>query len=512
MSTANVKRGVKHMRTLTHLFTALALAGSLAACKKGGEGSKDPGSKGAKKTQGTRDVPTVQAKAEFDKVAAAYEKDVLEGSEPSAEACNKYVGKFQKLYKQFGDQMTIAEFNAAALQERCGDKGSAEKSYTALANKKYMPAMNNLGVLLWNQGNHAKALEWFDKAVAADPKRAFEARNNLAAAKRDTYAESLDVTEFDAALKNIQNILAVDTSNKMAYENLARLYYDRGRLKDKSYLLLSNLVVSQALRVLKEEGEESSEIYNLQGLLLMQDDNQVDALRAFKKAVEVEPNHVDANLNIAFIAIRFRDYVTAEKSLKIAMAAPRVQRDIEAQIALGVAQRGLKQYTDAEATYMKAVGLDAEDPRPWFNLGVLYQDHRISEDGVDQAKTEEFYRTAQKHFDKYCSVAAGKACKEVNTKSMAKSAKRGRTLDEEKKLIADAKLRVIVIDEAFAAFRQMEELERKMKELAKIEAEQAAAEKARLLELERMAREAEEADDEEGDDSAADAGDGAASE
>ena len=482
------------MRKLTHLISAVALATTMSACKKGGGGgTNEPGAKGSKPT-GTRDAPTVEAKAEFDKVAASFAKDVPAGSAPSEEACKKYEGKFTKLYKQFGDQMILAGFNAAALQERCGDQASAQKSYEALAGKKYMPAMNNLGVMLWNRGEHEKALEWFDKAVKADPKRAFEARNNLAAAKRDTYAESLDVQEFDAALKNIQNILAVDTSNKMAYENLARLYYDRGRLKDKSYLLLSNLVVTQALRVLKDEGEESSEIYNLKGLLLMQDDNQVDALKAFKKAVEVEPEHVDANLNIAFIAIRFRDFDTAAKSLNIAMAAPRVQRDVEAQIALGVAQRGLKKYDDAEATYRKAADLDKDDARPWFNLGVLYQDHRISEDGVDQAKTEEYYKIAQEHFNKFCSITAGKSCKDVDTKSMAKSARRGRTLDQDKKLVADAKLRVIVIDEAFAAFRQLEELQKKMEELARIEAEQAKAERERLLELERMAREAEEAE------------------
>jgi tetratricopeptide (TPR) repeat protein len=229
----------------------------------------------------------------------------------------------------------------------------------------------------------------------------------------------------------------------------------------------------------------------------MQEDNQVEALRAFKRAVEVEPDHVDANLNIAFISIRFRDYTTAEKSLSIAMAAPRVQRDLEAQIAMGVAQRGLKRYADAEATYNTAIALDAGDPRPWWNLGVLYQEHKVSEDDVDQIKTEELYRTAQSHFNKFCTVAAGKACKDVNTKSLAKSARRGRNLDEDKKIIADAKLRVIIIDEAFAAFRQMEELEKKMKELAKIEEAQAKEERTRLLELERLAREAEEAGDEE---------------
>lgn len=484
------------MSKLTHLLTVMALAASVSACKKGGEkATTKPGAKGS--VTGTREVPTVKAKAEFDKVAAKYAAAVPEGAEPSPEDCTKYVGQFKKLYKQFGDQMILAEFNAAALQERCGDPASAEKSYQALASKKYMPAMNNLGVLLWNRGEHAAALDWFDKAVDADPTKAFEARNNLAAAKRDTYAESLDVAEFESALKNIQNILAVDTSNKMAYENLARLYYDRGRLKDKSYLLLSNLVVAQALQVLKKEGTTSSEIFNLKGLLLMQEDNQVDALRAFKRAVEVEPNHVDANLNIAFISIRFRDYATAEKSLSIAMQAPRVKRDLEAQIAMGVAQRGLKKYADAEATYNTAIGLDNTDPRPWWNLGVLYQEHKVSEDGVDQVKIEELFKTAQAHFNKFCTVAAGKACKDVDTKSMAKSARRGRNLDEEKKLVADAKLRVIIIDEAFAAFRQMEELEKKMKELARIEEEQAKAERARLLELERLAREAEEAGDDE---------------
>ena len=188
------------------------------------------------------------------------------------------------------------------------------------------------------------------------------------------------------------------------------------------------------------------------------------------------------------------------------MRAPRVQRDVEAQIAMGVAQRGLKKYADAEATYNTAIKLDSGDPRPWWNLGVLYQEHKVSEDNVDQIKIEELFKTAQGHFNKFCTVAAGKPCKDVNTKSMAKSARRGRNLDEDKKLVADAKLRVIIIDEAFAAFRQMEELEKKMKELARIEEEQAKAERTRLLELERLAREAEEAGDEEEESADADAG------
>ena len=111
------------------------------------------------------------------------------------------------------------------------------------------------------------------------------------------------------------------------YENLARLYYDRGRLEDKSYLLLADLVITQALAKAKDGTlAQSADIYNIKGLLFMEQDNQVDALRAFKKAVEIQPRHADAHMNIALVAIRFRDYATAEKSVEIALADRRQNR------------------------------------------------------------------------------------------------------------------------------------------------------------------------------------------
>ena len=324
---------------------------------------------------------------------------------------------------------------------------------------------------MWDEGKTSKALDMFKKSVEADRIKAFSARNNLAAAHRDRYAEKADLKDFKEAEKQIQNVLAVDTSNQSAYENLARLYYDRGRLKDKSYLLLSDLVVTQALRVLDKTGAQSADIWNLKGLLFLERaDNQVDALRAFKKAVEIDKNHVDANLNIAFIAIRFRDYTTAEESLKIAMKDERVKRDIDAHIALGVSKRGQKKYKEALKAYEKAAEVDKKDPRPWFNMGILHQEHMISMDGVDQAKIEEFYGVAKKHYNKFISMAE-------SDKNRAAE-------------VQDAKDRIIVIDDAIETFRKMEELQKQADELARIEAEEAKKERERLLELERKAKEA----------------------
>ena len=170
-------------------------------------------------------------------------------------------------------------------------------------------------------------------------------------------------------------MLAVDSGNQLAYENLARLYYDRGRLKDKSYLLLAGLVIDQANRVLKKDNVESADLYNLRGLLLMQNDDQVNALRAFQKAAELDPQHADVHMNIALIAIRFRDYKTAEESLTVALKDQRQKKNIEAYLGLGVAQRGLRKYSEAEKSFKKAMDMSKSDPRPLYNLGILYHEH-----------------------------------------------------------------------------------------------------------------------------------------
>lgn len=451
------------------VFT-LALAGA-TGCKGKGD-SKNPDGEDGENAVGTAENPSPEAKEDFAKAVKKYESAKGSAEKLPQDKCESVANAFSKVYKDHGEQMIISEFNAGAAYQECGMLDKAKAVYQPLADKeKYHLAYNNLGVLLWDEGKTAKALEMFKKSVDADRIKAFAARNNLAAAHRDRYAEKADQKDFAEAEKQIQNVLAVDTSNQSAYENLARLYYDRGRIKDKSYLLLSDLVVTQALRVLDKTGAQSADIWNLKGLLFLERaDNQVDALRAFKKAVEIDKDHVDANLNIAFIAIRFRDYTTAEASLKIAMKDERVKRDIDAHIAMGVAKRGQKKYKEALKAYGKAAEVDSKDPRPWFNMGILHQEHMISMDGVDQAKIEEFYGIAKKHYNKFISMAE-------SDKSRAAQ-------------VQDAKDRIIVIDDAIETFRKMEELQKQADALAKQEAEEAKKERERLLELERKAREA----------------------
>ena len=455
------------MKTISKISTialSLTLLGSVGCKKKDGE-SKNPDNKPLQDAANA-EVPDEQAKAQFAEVYTKYAKAKEDGSLSGAE-CETIAKGFNEVYEGNKKSMLVARYNVGAVWEECGDMEKATKVYEELGKVNFHLALNQLGVIAWNKGDTKKALELFAKSVEADKKQAFAARNNLAAAHRDRYAEKISVEDFNTAEKQIQNVLAVDTSNKAAYENLARLYYDRGRLKDPSYLVLANLVVTQALRVLEKEGQESADIWNLKGLLFMQQDNQIDALKAFKKAVEIEPNNPDANRNIGFIAIRFRDYTTAEKSFDVALKSDAVKRDIEVYIAMGVAKRGLKKYKEAEEWYRKAVDVDKKDPRPFYNLAVLNQDHLIGQDGVEQPQIEEFYKIAKEHCATFNKMAEG-------NKAYAESVK-------------DCLDRIAIIDDTFLTFKVMAELEAKAKELAELEKKQEAERRQKLLEMEKQA-------------------------
>lgn len=472
---------LKHMSTqvsrrfrLGSLVACSALALSMSACEKTGDSSNSPdggGAAGAGKSKsstggGTMQNPTEKAMKSFTKQIEAYDKAMADGKLSPGE-CSKLASGFKSVHSKYGKQMSAAAFNAGVVHQECGDEKAAEAIYQSLAKEGFHIAINNLGVIHWERGQRTKALDYFEKSVDADRVKAFAARNNLAAAHRDKYTVAANSKDFEVAEKQLQNVLAVDSSNKMAYENLARLYYDRGRLKDPSYLLLANLVIGQAQKLLDTKGEKSAALRNIRGLLFMVEDNQVDALRQFGRAVEIEPKNPDANLNIAFISLRFRDFQTAEKSLAVALDHESQKNNVEAYLAMGVAKRGLKKYKEAQKFFEKATKVAAKDPRAHFNLGVLAQEHLISEDGVDQAKIEALFGRAKSHFKMFLTVAGSKA--------------------EWKDLKEEARLRMLHIDEAIDSFRVAEELAKKAKAMEEAARKADEEERKRLLELEAKA-------------------------
>jgi tetratricopeptide (TPR) repeat protein len=411
------------------------------------------------------ELPSAQAEAELAAAFATYE--AARGDGLSDAECEQLAAGFDEVYAAHPKSMAIARFNAGVVWEECGDAAKAKTIYEELAAKNHPLALNNLGVLAWNAGDHEQALRLFERAVKADKLQSVWSRNNVAAAYRDRYAETPALDHFTTAERQLQNVLALDSSNKAAYENLARLYYDRGRLEDRSYLVLAHLVVTQAKRVLERENRASADIRNIEGLLYMQDDNQIDALRAFNAAVEIEPKHADANRNIGFIAIRFRDYANAERAFTTALESSEVERDLEVYIAMGVAKRGLRKFDEAEEWYRKALALEPDDPRPWYNLGILTQDHLTGREGLDQTAIESLYDTSKQHFGEFIEKA--------------ESDERYATA------VQDARDRVVIINDALAALKAMDQLQRDVDEAMRRAAIVEEERREHLRELERQA-------------------------
>ena len=456
------------MRTLKHISTIamLALLAATPACK-GKKKTDAPGKGGPPDVALNPDKASAEAKADFAKVVKSYES-AGKGGSLSKSQCADISNAFMGVYEQHGKQMTVAWFNAGAVWDECGDAAKAEQIYKDLVAKVpgYDLSYNNLGVIMWNRRQEQRALDYFKKAVDANPATRAP-RNNLAASLRNKYSQNPQQADFDKAERDIQTVLAVDSGNRLAYENLARLYYDRGRLKDKSYLLLADLVIYQANQVLKKTDDKSPDLFNLKGLIYMERDNQVDALRSFKTAAEIDPRHADAHMNIAMISIRFRDYKQAEESITIALKDGRQKQNVEAYLGLGVAQRGLRKYKEAEQAFNKAGELGKSDPRPLYNLGILYQEHIATASAGDEFSKKP-YETAKDYFRKFTGKAGGSA--------------------EYADKVADAKSRIEGIDQLFKDIEEMKKLEAEAKKLEELQAKQEAEERKRLLDIEAKAK------------------------
>lgn len=414
------------------------------------------------------EIPRATLEARIAEASRRWDAAKRDGADPTE--CERAAAAFQAVQRVPGEPVPAGLFDAAVVWDECGRTDRAEPLYRAVVDAPTTPraiesaALNNLGVLLALRGEDAEALTVFERAIARDQASAAP-RTNLAAALRRRPGTRPGET-FDRAERELQNALALDAESGTAFENLARLYYERGVAGDRSYLLLADLVVTQGTRVLARRGHASAELANLRGLVFTQKGDPVSALRAFARATEIDSKHADAHLNRAMVSLSFRDYLGAEKSLDVALSDRRHAKNADALLALGVAHRGQRHYDDAEKAFARALEVAPKDPRALYNLGVLYQMYIAP---AQPEFSEAPYRRAQIYFQRFAKAAG----------------------PELSPTIAEARHRRAQIDQLIVDVGAMQALER---EQARQEATAARArdeEKVRLRELERKARAAQ---------------------
>jgi len=482
---------------------APVLASCLAAAC-GGAQSKPPESASGLKSDSTGSPTLVPQPVDQPQVSAEEREDFgkamerlialrSKGGELSAADCQSVLRAFETAWRE-NPGLKAARFNQAALMARCGKGSEAQAIFEELAFGKepYAPALTNLGLSAWDKGDRSKAEQLFAKAIEVDPNlNSATARNNLSQLLRDKMVLSTGEARkqhASQAIRHLRTVLAVDGNNIQAYATLAYIYYEMGldemsKLVGEQAIARAEEVATGRVETLADESLDSSSaqggrgrkgrrgapgpksqsrkriqagkgtgyteamnqqlalVYNTLGLVQLRQKNVTGALKNFSGAISKNPELFEARLNRAAISINFRDYATAEQDFKVVLQAQ--PQNYEALIGLGVALRGNKKVEEAEQTYLSATKLMPEDPRAYYNLGLLYQDYRGSSK-PELEKAQSYYRDFL-----------------AKSKQARKQA-----------LVGAAKKRIRDIDEMFVALAEAEKLQREYEEMLRKAEEQ----------------------------------------
>lgn len=390
------------MKTLSHIAAAAlvvlsAACGPAATSKKGmshlaANAPPPPSGSGGKIDRNLSE----DAAHDFAGAVKFYEEQAKGGW--NANACTAAARRFEQVADEH-NKMVEALYDAGLSYQNCHMMKDAEARYQQALDIQptHGPSLSNLGEIYFQGGNESRAKQYWERAVQAD-KKIVGARNNLAWLMiRDVRSGKASLSSMQAQiLAHLRSVLAVENDNVQAYVLLA-LFYMQGSEHNKSRLTLAQLLLDKA----EKFDDKYPSLYNAEGLLKLKRDDVANALGEFKKAVELDPDFVEARMNVGNIVLGFRKYDEAAEQFQEVLK--RQPKNYEAMVGLGIAQRGLKQIDDAEQSYKKAADLDGARAEAYFNLGVLYKDFRANET-QDLHKAQAAYRMAIKYF----SQARGK--------------------------------------------------------------------------------------------------------
>lgn len=270
------------------------------------------------------------------------------------------------------------EFEAAMRALRLGGPESNETAKARLKaaleiDSSLWEAWHDLGVIAYKDGEDDAAVEAFGKALSVNKghiptvlaraeanRRAGhkkEARADYEAALRGTEEDDpnrrdaaarlasllRDAEDFDGAVEVLRDTVRVSGVNAKIYTELGLVYIAQKRPE------LAQLVLAKAL----ELDSKDPAIYNALATLALRQGKAQEAFQLFDQAASLDSSYIDARFNKAAVLLDAGDYNRAKAELSAIVE--RRADDYAAQVALGVAHRGLKEYPEAKKTWERVI-------------------------------------------------------------------------------------------------------------------------------------------------------------
>lgn len=323
-----------------------------------------------------------------------------------AARCADVSARFEAASATHEGGLAEATYMIGLVRRACGDEAGASAAFhRALALRSTLcGARVAIALEAEAAGDVPAARTELERAVRDDT-RCVEGYVNLARLERR------DPDTADDALVDLRRALAVDARSMAAFDQMALVYLEQamrlrgdvprvqgggvqalaapgttstsdeaGRLLD-----LAGVVCRQAQLV----DPDYAPLYNTWALIDVQRGEIVEALAMLERAMELDPSSFEAAMNFGELTLSFRGYADAAQAF--ARAAALRPSDYDAQVGLGAAQRGLGDVEAAEAAYQRAITIDAGRPEAYFDLGLLYQDHRGG-DVESMRQAERYYQ------------------------------------------------------------------------------------------------------------------------
>ena len=295
------------------------------------------------------------------------------------------------------------------------DYNTALAYFRSAVNLKpdFANAAYNAGWTAEQMGDMTQAVDYYKKAYEAKPTKAF--LNAYVAVQKDAgqfegaLATLTDYTaknpsdmeaqysivevhtqmgNMEGALAAASEILLTNSTDITVYRLLSRTFYQNNQF-DMS-LLCAEKANEMLMSVAKEKGQPAKKdagILNNMGVTFLAMEDEPSAIGYFQEALGVDPNHVESNLNLGFIALNSGNYQFALEKFDAALVTNPDQ--MSAKLGRAVALRGTQDLDGASKLYAQILNSSTADRIVYFNAATL------------EAKYQKDYKKAQQLLEEY---------------------------------------------------------------------------------------------------------------
>jgi tetratricopeptide (TPR) repeat protein len=229
------------------------------------------------------------------------------------------------------------------------DKSLWEHAIACTSNN--VVAYNNLGYMLIVQGQTAKAVEYFQKALEIDPNYA-EAHNNLG-------EEFFRGKRYGEAIEHFRRAIAVSPDFAEAHNNLASVLFNQGKLDE---------AIEQYQKAIQLNPDFAGAHNNL-GEAFRAQGRLNEAIDEYQQAIAIKPDYVIAHDNLA--SALFTQGKLDEASKELQRTLELVPNSVHVHYQLGLVLQSSGRFAAAVGQFQKILELDSRHVAAQNNLAWL---------------------------------------------------------------------------------------------------------------------------------------------